>query len=179
MLGLNRGPKRPLDEQEMRRIAFAFEKHFYPQKAKDRIPPATEYRGPDDAFQLGSKHLAKPNQRTKYAEGRTRKTPLMVAILEGTLGEVQQLIAAGGDPNDFIPESGEGPLSYAMRRACDHKDTIIMEYLLGFELATETANRPASTKRETPLKIAIEMANAPAVARLIELGADVEAPCDL
>jgi ankyrin repeat protein len=178
MLGLNRGPKRPLDEQEMRRIAFAFEKLFYPLKAKDRTPPATEYRGPDDAFQLGSKHLANPNQKTKYAEGRTRRTPLMAAILEGTLGEVQQLIAAGGDPNDFIPESGEGPLSYAMRRACDSKDTLIMEYLLGLDLKPETVNRPASTKRETPLKIAIEMASAPAVARLIELGADVEASCD-
>lgn len=178
MLGLNQGPKRPLDEQEMRRIAFAFEKWFYPQKAKDRIPPATENRGADDVFRLGSKHLANPNQKTKYAEGRTRRTPLMVAISEGTLGEVQQLIAAGGDPNDFIPESGEGPLSYAMRRACDRKDTIIMEYLLGLDLTPETVNRPASTKRETPLKIAIEMANAPAVARLIELGADVEAPCD-
>lgn len=39
MLGLNQGPKRPLDEQEMRRIAFAFEQRFSPQKAKDRIPP--------------------------------------------------------------------------------------------------------------------------------------------
>ncbi|MBV1776020.1 ankyrin repeat domain-containing protein [Burkholderiaceae bacterium DAT-1] len=178
MLGLNRGPKRPLDDQETRRIAFAFEQKFYPQKAKDRIPPATEYRGQDYAFHLGTQHLAKPNQKTKYAEGRTRRTPLMVAIFEGTLGEVQQLIAAGGNPNDFIPESGEGPLSYAMRRACDRKDTIIMEYLLGLDLTPETVNRPASTMRETPLKIAIEMANAPAVARLIELGANVEAPCD-
>jgi hypothetical protein len=178
MLGLNRGPKRPLDAQEMRRIAFAFEQRFSPQKAKDRIPPSVEFRSTEDAFSLGRKHLANPNQKTKYAEGRTRRTPLMVAIQEGTLDEVKQLIAAGGDPNDFIPESGEGPLSYAMRRACDRKDTIIMDYLLGLDLLRETVNRPASTKRETPLKIAVEMANARAVSRLIGLGADVEAACD-
>ena len=44
--------------------------------------------------------------------------------------------------------------------------------------AHDTVNRPASTGRETPLKLAVEMANAGAVTRLIELGADVEAPCD-
>ena len=178
MLGLNQRPKRPLDTQELRRIAFGFEQMFAPQKAKDRIPPRVEIRSADDAFNLGNKHLANPNQKTKYAEGRTRRTPLMVAIQEGTLDDVKQLLAAGGDPNDFIPESGEGPLSYAMRRACDRQDTLIMEYLLSLKLSQETVNRPASTKRETPLKIAIEMANAPAVTRLIELGADVEQASD-
>jgi len=178
MLGLNQGPKRILDEQEMRRIAFGFEQLFFPQKAKDRIPPTMELMDSEDAFILSRKHLANPNQKTKYAEGRTRRTPLMVAIQEGTLNEVKQLIAAGGDPNDFIPESGEGPLSYAMRRACDRKDPLIMDYLLGFELLPESVNRPASTTRETPLKIAVEMANARAASRLIELGADVEAACD-
>lgn len=178
MLGLNRRPKRPLDTQELRRIAFSFEQMFAPQKAKDRIPPRVEIRSTDDAFNLGKKHIANPNQKIKYAEVRTRRTPLMVAIQEGTLDDVKQLLAAGGDPNDFIPESGEGPLSYAIRRACDRKDTLIMEYLLGQNLSQETVNRPASTKRETPLKIAIEMANAPAVTRLIELGAEVEQHCD-
>jgi len=66
MLGLNRGPKRPLDDQEMRRIAFAFEQMFSPQKAKDRIPPPMELRTTEDAFTLGRKHLANPNQKTKY-----------------------------------------------------------------------------------------------------------------
>lgn len=178
MLGLNRGPKRPLDEQEMRRIAFAFEQRFSPQKAKDRIPPPMEFKTTEDAFWLGRKDLANPNQKTKYAEGRTRRTPLMVAIQEGTLAEVKTLISAGGNPNDFIPESGDGPLSYAMRRACDRKDPLVMDFLLGLELSHETVNRQASTKRETPLKIAVEMANAQAVSRLIELGADVEAACD-
>lgn len=179
VLGLNRAPKRPLDEQEMRRIAFAFEQRFHPQKAKDRIPPAVVFRTHDDAFSLSRKHLANPNQKTKYAGGRTRRTPLMMAILEGTLDEVKQLIAAGGDPNDFISESGEGPLSFAMRRACDRNDPIIMDYLLSLKLTPETVNRPASTMRETPLKIAIDMTNASAVSRLIELGADVELYCDL
>ncbi|WP_316852131.1 ankyrin repeat domain-containing protein [Ralstonia thomasii] len=178
MLGLNQGPKRPLDEQEMRRIAFGFEQRFYPQKAKDRVPPPVEIRGGEDTFSLGRKHLANPNQKTKYAEGRTRRTPLMVAVREGTLDEVKQLIAAGGDPNDFIPESGEGPLSYAMRRASDRKDPIIMDYLLSLDLLPKTVKRSASTKRETPLKMAVEMANARAASRLVELGADVEAACD-
>lgn len=178
MLGLNRAPKRSLDEQEMRRIAFAFEKQFYPQKAKNRIPPAMEFSFSDNDFSPSSKQFTNPNQKTKYAEGRTRKTPLMVAIQEGTLNDVKQLIAAGGDPNDFIPESGEGPLSYAMRRACDRKDTIIMDYLLGLDLQPKTVNRQVSTKRETPMKFAVEMANAAAVSRLIELGADIEANCD-
>lgn len=177
MLGLNQPPKRPLDAQEVRRISFGFEQYFFPQKAKIRIPPVMEFRLPEDAFRLNTKHLLKPNQKTKYAEGRTRRTPLMVAIQEGTLDEVKQLIAAGGDLNDFIPESGEGPLSYAMRRACDRKDTIIMDYILAFNLDKETVNRAASTKRETPLKFAIEMANSNAVSRLISLGADIEAAC--
>lgn len=178
MLGLNQRPKRPLDTQEKRRIAFGFERLFYPQKTKDRIPPPFESQSTEVQFSLGKNQVSNPNQKTKYAEGRTRRTPLMVAIQEGTLDAVQQLIAAGGNPDDCIPESGEGPLSYAMRRACDRKDTAIMDYLLSLKLSRESVNRPASTMRETPLKIAIEMANASAVARLIELGADVEQPCD-
>lgn len=178
LLGLNKGPKRPLDEQELRRIAFGFEKMFYPQKAKDRIPPPMEFIVRDTDFVVERKHLANPNQKAKHAEGRTRRTPLMDAIREGTLDDVKRLIDAGGDPNDFIKESGEGPLSYAMRRACDRKDPIIMDFLLGLSLLPETVNRPASTKRETPLKIAVEMANVHAVTRLVELGANVELACD-
>jgi len=178
LLGLNKGPKRDLDEQEMRRISFGFEKKFHPQKAKERIPPPREVILRDGDFAVERKHLTNPNQKIKHAEGRTRRTPLMDAICEGTLADVQSLINAGGDPNDFIKESGEGPLTYAMRRACDRKDTLIMDFLLQQDLLPETINRPASTKRETPLKIAIEMANAQAVTRLIELGADVEQPCD-
>lgn len=178
LLGLNAGPKRALDDQELRRISFGFEKMFSPQKAKERIPAPMEFIVRDDKFSLSPQQLANPNRKAKFADGRTRRTPLMDAIREGTLDDVKRALEAGGDPNDYVKESGEGPLSYAMRRACDRKDPIIMDYMLGFDLLQETVNRPASTMRETPLKIAIEMADAKAVGRLIALGADVEHACD-
>lgn len=178
MLGLNRWPKRPLDEQERRRLAFAFERQFSPQKAKDRVPPPVEFILRDTPFELSQEQLKNPNRKVKHAEGRTRRTPLMDAAREGSLSDVRRAIAAGGDPNDFIKESGEGPLTYAMRRACDRGDSVIMDYLLKLDLSEETANRQASTSRETPLKIAIEMADAAAVERLIALGADVEQASD-
>jgi len=65
-----------------------------------------------------------------------------------------------------------------MRRACDRGDPVIMDYLLKLDLSKDTVNRQASTSRETPLKIAIEMADAAAVERLIALGADVEQASD-
>lgn len=177
LLGLNRGAKRPLDKQEQRRIAFGFEKMFHPLKAKVRIPPQMEIVVREVPLSLSRKDIENPNRKVKHAEGRTRRTPLMVAIQKGTLEDVKRLLQAGGDPNDYITESGEGPLSYALRRACDRKDRAILDHLLTLDLLPQTVNRPASTKRETPLKLAIEMANAAAVDRLIELGADVEAPC--
>ena len=178
MLGLNRWPKRPLDEQERRRLAFAFERQFSPQKAKDRVSPPVQFILRDTLFELSQEQLKNPNRKVKHAEGRTRRTPLMDAALKGSLSEVKRAIAAGGDPNDYIKESGEGPLSYAMRRACDRGDSVIMDYLLQLDLLEETVNRHASTSRETPLKIAIEMADAAAVERLIVLGADVEEASD-
>ncbi len=178
MLGLNRWPKRPLDEQERRRLAFAFERQFSPQKAKDRVPPSVEFILRETPFELSQEQLKSPNRKVKHAEGRTRRTPLMDAAREGSLAEVKRAIAAGGDPNDFIKESGEGPLTYSMRRACDRGDPVIMDYLLKLDLSKDTVNRQASTSRETPLKIAIEMADAAAVERLISLGADVEQACD-
>jgi ankyrin repeat protein len=178
LLGLNAWPKRKLDEQELRRISFGFEKIFSPLKAKERIPPRTEIILRDEEFSLSPQQLANPNRKAKFAEGRTRRSPLMDAINNGNLDDVRRAVEAGGDLEDYVKESGEGPLSYAMRRACDRKDPTIMDYILSFDLSTETVNRPASTKRETPLKIAIEMANASAVERLIILGADVEHACD-
>jgi ankyrin repeat protein len=178
MLGLNRWPKRPLDEQERRRLAFAFERQFSPQKAKDRVPPPVDFILRETPFELSQEQLKNPNRKVKHAEGRTRRTPLMDAAREGSLAEVKRAVAAGGDPNDFIKESGEGPLTYAMRRACDRGDPVIMNYLLQLDLSQETVNRQASTSRETPLKIAIEMADAAAVERLIALGADVEQASD-
>jgi ankyrin repeat protein len=178
MLGLNRWPKRPLDEQERRRLAFSFERQFAPQKAIDRVPPPVELILRDTPFELSQEQLKNPNRKVKHAEGRTRRTPLMDAVREGSLSEVKRAVAAGGDPNDYIKESGEGPLTYAMRRACDQGDPVIMDYLLQLDLSEETVNRQASTSRETPLKIAIEMADAAAVERLIVLGADVEDASD-
>lgn len=178
MLGLNRWPKRPLDEQERRRLAFAFEGRFFPLKAKDRVPPPAEFIFRDTPFELTQEQLKNPNRKVKHAEGRTRRTPLMDAVREGSLSDVKRAIAAGGDPNDYIKESGEGPLTCAMRRACDRADPAIMNYLLQLDLSKETVNRQASTSREAPLKIAIEMADAAAVERLIVLGADVEKASD-
>jgi ankyrin repeat protein len=178
MLGLNQWPKRPLDEQERRRLAFSFERMFSPQKARDRIPPPVELILRDTPFELSQEQLKSPNRKVKHAEGRTRRTPLMDAAREGSLSDVKRAIAAGGDTNDFIKESGEGPLTYAMRRACDRGDPVIMDYLLKLDLSKDTVNRQASTSRETPLKIAIEMADAAAVERLIALGADVEQASD-
>ncbi len=178
MLGLNRWPKRPLDDQERRRLAFAFEHRFHPQLAKDRIPPPMEILVREEPFSLTAQQLKSPNAKVKHAQGRTRRTPLMDAVREGTLQDVKRAVEAGGDPNDFIKESGEGPLSFAMRRACDRRDALIMDYLLRLDLLPETVTRQASTSRETPLKIAIEMADAAAVERLVCLGADVEHASD-
>jgi len=178
MLGLNRWPKRPLDEQERRRLAFSFERQFSPQKAKGRVPPPVEVILKDSPFELSQDQLRSPNRKVKHAEGRTRRTPLMDAVREGSFSDVKRAIAAGGDPNDYIKESGEGPLTYAMRRACDQGDSVIMDYLLQLDLSKETVNRQASTSRETPLKIAIEMADVAAVERLVALEADVEQSSD-
>ena len=81
LLGLNKWPKRPLDEQEIRRISFGFEKMFSPQKAKARVPPPTRIILKEDEFDVSPQALAKPNSKVKHAEGRTRYTPLMGQFL--------------------------------------------------------------------------------------------------
>lgn len=177
LLGLNEAPKRALDEQEMRRISFEFERLFASQKAKQRIPPAIRLEVMDKPFALSSRDMEKPNALRKHADGRIRYTPLMNAVLRGELEHVITLVQAGGDPNVFIDESGENALIMALRRAEDRKDPVILQYLLTLDISPETANRPASTARETPLKIAINMADATVVERLIDLGADVEQSC--
>lgn len=175
LLGLNRPPKRKLDEQKMHLLSTEFERLYAPQKATQRIPPAMRYVvGP---FVLSPKDLANPNRKRAQADGRVRYTPLMDAVLLGTLEDVKKLILVGGDPNIFIPESGENALIMALRRAHDRKAPEILQYLLTLDIAPETANRPASSKRETPLQIAMNMADARVVERLIELGADIEQPC--
>lgn len=177
LLGINHWPKRPFDEQQRRSLALAFEHRFQPLKAHDRVPPVMELAVLDGPFRVTSEALEAPNRKVKYADGRTRRTPLMQAVMMGTLVDVQALLEHGGDPNDYIPESGEGPISYAMRRACDQKDPAIMYHLLSAGLTVETVNRHASTKKETPMKWAIEMADAAAVEHLLQLGAQTEPPC--
>lgn len=101
----------------------------------------------------------------------------MDAVLWGQLEDVKTLVQAGGDPNICIPESGENALIMALRRAWERQDPDILQYLLTLDISPETANRPASTKRETPLQIAMNMADAGVVERLIALGADFEHAC--
>ncbi len=179
ILGLNTWPKRPLDSQERRLLAMGFEREFQGQKAQDRVPPRLEVTLQNGPLIISKEMLKYPNRVTKFADGRTRRTPVMQAVQQGMLADVQCLINAGGDPNAFIPESGQGPLSTAMYRACNQKDTSMMEYLLSLDLLPATVNRQFSTSRETPLKLAIEMANENVVNRLIDLGADFEAECEL
>jgi ankyrin repeat protein len=177
LLGLNTPPKRELDEQEMRRISFEFERLFASQKAKQRVPPAIRLEVMEKPFALSPRDLKAPNALRKYADERIRYTPLMNTVLWGELEHVEKLVQAGGDPNVFIGESGENALIMALRRAYDRKDSVILQYLLTLDISPETANRPASTKRETPLHIAINMADAKVVELLIDLGADVEQSC--
>ncbi|MCG4453305.1 ankyrin repeat domain-containing protein [Pseudomonas sp. MMS21-TM103] len=174
LLGLNRPPKQTLDKQKMHLLSTEFERLYAPQKAAQRIPPAIRVVGP---FVLSPKDLTNPNRKRSQADGRVRYTPLMDAVLLGTLEDVRKLVLAGGDPNVFIPESGENALIMALRRAYDRKDPEILQYLLTLDIAPETANRPASSKRETPLQIALNMGDAEVVTKLIELGADVEQSC--
>ncbi|QPT30970.1 ankyrin repeat domain-containing protein [Stutzerimonas stutzeri] len=177
LLGLNNPPQLELDEQVLRRLSFEFERLFAPQKAAQRIPPAMRVEMPDKPFSPSSTDLKKPNALRKYADGRVRYTPLMNAVLWGELEHVKRLVQAGGDPNVFIPESGENALIMALRRAYERKDPEIFQYLLTLDISPETANRPASTKRETPLQIAMNMADSVVVDRLIALGANVEQAC--
>lgn len=177
LLGLNNPPQQELDEQVLRRLSFEFERMFAPQEAVQRIPPAMRVEVMDKPFSPSSRDLANPNALRKQADGRIRYTPLMDAVLLGQLEDVKTLVQAGGDPNVFIPESGENALIMALRRAWDRQDADILQYLLTLDISPETANRSASTKRETPLQIAMNMANAGVVERLIALGADVEQAC--
>ncbi len=177
LLGLNHPPKQELDEQVLRRLSFEFERMFAPQEAVQRIPPAMRVEVMDKPFSPSPRDLAYPNALRKKADGRVRYTPLMDAVLWGQLEDVKTLVQAGGDPNICIPESGENALIMALRRAWERQDPDILQHLLTLDISPETANRPASTKRETPLQIAMNMADAGVVERLIALGADFEHAC--
>lgn len=176
MLGLNRGPKRELDEQQMRSLSLAFEHDFPHRKAKLRVPPAFECMTFDEIEDMKNKSMKAPARKTAHAQGRTRRTALMNAILCSSLADVKKLIENGANPDEFIPESGENPLIYAMRHAEQTRDTSIMDYFLSLPLKPETVKRIASTEKDCPLMLAIDMGHAKAVERLIELGADIRLP---
>ena len=177
LLGLNKPPKRELDEQEMHHLSTEFERLFAQQKAKKRVPPAMRFVEMDRPFSLSAKELANPNRISAQSDGQVRYTPLMNAVLLGTLDVVKQAVQAGADPNLIIPESGENALIMALRRAYDRKDPDILRYLLTLRISPKTANYPASSNRETPLQIAMNMGDAEVVDKLITLGADVEQSC--
>lgn len=177
LLGLNNPSQQELDEQVLRRLSFEFERMFAPQEAVQRIPPAMRVEVMDKPFSPSSRDLANPNALRKKADGRVRYTPLIDAVLWRQLADVKTLVQAGGDPNICIPESGENALIMALRRAWERQDPDILQYLLTLDISPETANRPASTKRETPLQIAMNMEDAGVVERLIALGADFEHAC--
>ena len=184
LLGMHEPTATRLDEMEWRRLAIAYEKAFAPLRAAfsakehptNRVPADTEYLvGP---WEPEARERKRPNQKRARDDGRTRRTLLMEAVMLGTLDDVKAMVAAGGDVNQCIPESGEGPLMYALRRAHMQKDPEILHYLLGLGPSVETVNRVASTLRETPLSVAIQMGSAEVVERLIGLGARVGEPCD-
>ncbi|MDQ5898783.1 MAG: hypothetical protein QG612_2869 [Pseudomonadota bacterium] len=182
LLGMHAKPR--LDDLDWRLLAIGFEAEFKPLRAKfsakehqtNRVPADTEYRvGP---WEPTARERKNPNQKMARDDGRTRRTPLMEAVMLGTLDDVKVMVAAGGDVNQCIPESGEGPLMYALRRAHMQKEREILDFLLDLGPSVETVNRVASTLRETPLAIAIQMGSAAVVERLIGLGARVGDECD-
>lgn len=185
MLGLKEGTKPPLDIQQLRELTFAF-KYMFPNLAsKQKVQPAFEIELIEEVFSLTPTDIKNPNQKRKYLEGQVVRTPFMQTIRRGSLEDVKSLVEddparehrKNGDPNDFVKESGYSPLMESMWRAQNRKEPEIMRYLISLELKPETVNRETSTRRETPLSVAIEMGDVETLKRLIELGADIHAPC--
>lgn len=183
LLGVNGWPPAvpELDDAEFRRLAIAFEARFPPLKAKERVPPAMEIVLMDEPFTLTPEQIKNPNRKRTFAEGRTRRTPLMDAVDQGTADDVRQLLASGNaDVNDFIKESGENALIHSVRRCGKRKagSWEILDLLLDANPSSETINRCVSSRRETMLGLAIDMGAADIVSRLIDLGASLEVRCD-
>lgn len=186
LLGTAPLPYRELDAVEMRRLSAAFESRFSPRRAvQERLTLGPEIIG--EEFELNNEALAHPNRKKKFNDGDTRRTLFMDAILRGSLADVQEIMRVGGDINVYIEESGESALSFALRRA-ERRGKDILYELLELEdtgepsakvcsLSAETANRPFGVSRETPLKLAIDIADTAVIRRLVDCGADLEAPC--
>jgi len=162
------------DAMDRQRISMAFEERFPGRKAMIRVPPIIEVVDTPESFKLTSRDLASPNRLQKYANGRTRRTRLMSALLFGSTGDVERLLEAGADPNIIVAESGESALAVAVRKAKQPHELPKLKLLLDYPLKNKTLNQPASTARETPLDLAIELDSPDVVDRLIRLGAAVE-----
>lgn len=169
----------PLNDTEWRRLSLAYEATFYPCKAKVRVPPKIEVLYVDNEKGTSSTRQAGIDSKNSYADGRTRRTPLMQAIVLNKRSDIRTLIDRGADVNIIIPESGESALTWALSSAKGTKNFEFVHWIIDAGLSKDTCNHPASTQQNSPLCLAIEAGDASVVAKLIECGADVEAACDI
>jgi len=179
LLDADNVPDEPLNDTEWRRLSLAYEATFYPCKAKERVPPKIEVLYVDDEKGTSSIRRAGIDSKNSYADGRTRRTPLMQAIVLNKRSDIRTLINRGADVNIIIPESGESALTWALSKAKGAKNFEFAHWIIKAGLSKDTCNHPASTQRNTPLCLAIEAGDASIVAELIQCGADVEAACDI
>lgn len=171
--------KEPLNDTEWRRLSLAYEATFYPCKAKERVPPKIEIMSADVEKGTTSIRQAGIDSKNCYADGRTRRTPLMQAIVLNKLSDIRALIDKGADVNRIIPESGESALTWALSKAKGTKNFEIVHWVIDAGVSKDTCNHQASTQRNTPLGLAIEAGDVSVVAKLIRVGAHVEAACDI
>ena len=164
-----------LDEQERRRVSWAFEARYPTRKAEERIPPPLRVELCEASYEPSRQDLRQPNALSKHAGGRTRDTSLMEAVNRGTVADVARLLAAGGDPNVYVPESGESALTWAIRRAERDEPGSLAILALLFErgVSADTLDRAASSERTRPLDIAVETGRPALVTYLLSQGTDV------
>jgi len=163
-----------LDEQTQRLLGIAFEKRFPGRKIKAYLPSPGGVFTVSKPYKLTAKDKNSPNKLSARLTGRARATPLMEAAASGTAVDVQALLAAGGIPDFHVPESGESAITWALRRASQNPEgRAIVLNLLNHGIAKTNLNREASTARETPLDLAIDLDDAKLVSLLIAKGAEV------